>query len=86
VSDFKRYASAVDIVAGIDRGTVDIFDIKNGVFKRDYVTWQMSIYKYLIEKYARFNVRRCVAVSVKDREYYELYPLPLEKVEKLLYG
>jgi hypothetical protein len=35
VSDFKRYASAVDIMAECPDGTFEILDIKKGVFKRD---------------------------------------------------
>jgi len=49
VSDFHKYASAVDIIAQDDDGLV-ICDIKKGKFNREYVTWQLSIYKYLIER------------------------------------
>jgi hypothetical protein len=62
------------------------YDIKKGVFKREYVTWQLSIYKYFIEKYAGRKVSRCVCICMKDREYYDIFPKPHERVEKLLYG
>jgi hypothetical protein len=63
-----------------------IYDIKKGVFKREYVTWQLSIYKYFIEKYAGHKVDACVCICMKDREYYDIFPKPYEQVEKLLYG
>jgi hypothetical protein len=88
VSDFSMYASAVDVV--VERGSgmdhFDIYDIKKGVFKREYVTWQLSIYKYFIEKYAKKQVGECVCICMKDREYYDIFPKPHEQVEKLLYG
>jgi hypothetical protein len=87
VSDFKQYASAVDII--VERGPggdLDIFDIKNGVFKRDYVTDQLSAYKYLIERYAGKTVRKCICISARDEEYYPIFPKKAEEVEKWLYG
>jgi hypothetical protein len=86
VSDFKQYASAVDIVREEANGGVKIYDIKKGVFKREYVTWQLSIYKYFIEKYVKKQVEECVCICVKDREYYKIFPKSSGQVEKLLYG
>jgi hypothetical protein len=86
VSDFDRYASAVDIVVERSDGALSIYDIKKGVFKRDYVTWQLSIYKYLIEKYAKHEIAACMCICLRDREYYDIFPRPYEKVEKFLYG
>ncbi|MDR2794090.1 MAG: hypothetical protein LBB61_10595 [Treponema sp.] len=84
VSDFKRYASAVDIIAESAKGLV-MYDIKKGVFKREYVTWRFSIYKYFIEKYAERKVIACVCISMKDREYYDIFPKSFEQIEKILY-
>jgi hypothetical protein len=86
VSDFKQYASAVDIVREMTANSLVIYDIKKGVFKREYVTWQLSIYKYFIEKYAGRKVASCICICMKDREYYDIFPKPSEQVEKLLYG
>jgi hypothetical protein len=86
VSDFAKYASAVDIVREGPGGGFIIYDIKKGSFKREYVTWQLSIYKYFIEKYAGRNVAACVCICMKDREYYDIFPKTFEQVEKLLYG
>ena len=87
VSDRERYASAVDIIVEeTPGGKLDIYDIKNGVFKRDYVTWQLSIYKWFIEQFGGRAVGKCVCVAVKDRDYYTIYPKPVEQVKKLLYA
>jgi hypothetical protein len=76
----------VDIVAEAEEGGLEIFDIKKGVFKREYVTWQLSIYKYFIENYSGYQVANCACICMKDKEYYEIYPYDREKVEGLLYG
>jgi hypothetical protein len=86
VSDFKQYASAVDIIQEMTAASLAIYDVKKGIFKRDYVTWQLSIYKYFIEKYAGRRVDTCVCICMKDREYYDIFPKPFEQVERLLYG
>ena len=87
VSDFSQYASAVDIILDTGSGFI-LFDIKKGVFKRDYVTWQLSIYKRFVE--ARFDsipvVKDCVCICLKDKEYYPIFPKSDEEVSKLLYG
>jgi hypothetical protein len=85
VSDFKEYASAVDIVSEYIGG-LQLYDIKKGLFKREYVTLQLSVYKYFIEKYAGRKVAFCICICMKDREYYDIFPKPAEQVEKLLYG
>jgi len=88
VSDLKQYASAVDII-GINpawvKGSLDIYDIKKGKFNREYVTWQLSVYKYFIDKYTDFDVNDCYCLAVKDREVYKIFPKKREDVEKLLY-
>jgi hypothetical protein len=86
VSDFQRYASAVDIVKEITDNSLAIYDVKKGVFKREYVTWQLSIYRYFIERYAGRKVSACVCICMKDREYYDIFPKSYDKVEGLLYG
>ena len=88
VSDLARYASLVDIVEDMPPhdGRVNIYDIKAGLFKRDSVTWQLSIYKYLIDTYTTYRVNECVCISVRDREFYKIFPKSSDKVEKLLYA
>jgi hypothetical protein len=87
VSDFNRFASAVDIIVEeTPGGKLDIYDVKKGVFKRDYVTWQLSIYRWFIERFGGREVGKCVCVAVRDREYYDIFPKPYDRVEKLLYG
>ena len=86
VTDFNQYASAVDIVQEMPDGALLIYDIKKGRFRRDYVTWQLSVYRYFIQKYAERSVGGCVCICLRDREYYDVFPKSHEQVEKLLYG
>jgi hypothetical protein len=86
VSDFERYASSIDIVDAHDDRVLDLYDIKTGVFKRDYCAWQLSIYKYFVERTAKAKVRKCAVLCLKDREIYPIFTKSVEQVEKLLYG
>jgi hypothetical protein len=86
VSDGKRHASSVDIVDDLGTGELDIYDIKKGVFKRDYCSWQLSIYKYFIETFTVCKVRKCEVLCVKDKEIYPIFTKDAKQVEELLYG
>jgi hypothetical protein len=89
VSDLKQYASSVDIVVATLpplRRHIAICDIKKGRFHRGYVSWQLGVYKYLIETNTDYIVENCVCICVKDKEYYDIFPKTREQVEKLLYG
>ena len=88
VSDFRTYASAIDILTVVPKkkNTIDIYDIKRK-FNRDYVEWQLSIYKYLVETYSVYKVRNLCAFATKDRRFFDdLKYKGTEKVEELLYG
>ena len=85
VSDFKQYASAIDIVEEAPDGTMRIYDIKNGKMNRQYVTWQLSIYKYFIEKRGS-TVGECLCISLRDQDVYKIFPKSAEEVERFLYG
>jgi hypothetical protein len=86
VSDFDRYASAVDIILDTGNGLI-IFDVKKGTFKREYTTWQLSVYKYFIETSPLYapHIVDCVCICLKDKEYYPIFPKPVEDIQKLLY-
>jgi len=86
VSDFKRYASSVDIICLTGTDMLDIYDIKTGKMNREYVSWQLGVYKYFIETTTDYKVNKCCCVCTKDKEYYPVFPVPFDKVEKLLYG
>lgn len=86
VSDFRQYASAIDILSVVNRNTIDIYDIKRK-FNRDYVEWQLSIYKYLVETYSKYKVRKLCAFATKDRRFFDdLVYKGEDKVKELLYG
>ena len=85
VSDFRSYASSVDIILEAEGGLV-LFDIKTGIFKREYCTWQLNIYRYFIEKFAARRVAKMVVISTKDKDYYPIFAMDEKKIEGLLYG
>ena len=86
VSDFKYYASPIDIMALVKKNTVDIYDIKRS-FNREYVSWQLSIYKYLIEEYSKYKVRTMGAFGTKDKRFYDdIEYKGKDQVKELLYG
>ena len=85
VSDFKQYASAIDILSMVDKKTIDIYDIKRK-FSREYVSWQLSIYKYLVETYTKYKVRKMCVFATKDRRFFDdIEYKGEEKVKELLY-
>ena len=86
VSDFKQYASAIDILSMVNKNTIDIYDIKRK-FSREYVSWQLSIYKYLVETYTKYKVRKMCVFATKDRRFFDdIEYKGEEKVKELLYG
>jgi hypothetical protein len=86
VSDFERYASAVDIVVDAGGKNLIIYDIKTGLFKRDYVSWQLGIYKSFIERSSEYRVVECACICLRDKERYPIFPKDEGAVAKLLYG
>lgn len=86
ISDYKQYASAIDILSMVDKKTIDIYDIKRK-FNREYVSWQLSIYKYLVETYTKYKVRKMCVFATKDRRFFDdIEYKGEEKVKELLYG
>jgi hypothetical protein len=86
VSDFKHYASAVDIVQEMTGSSLAIYDLKKGSMNRKYVTYQLNIYRYFIEQYAKRKVCAMVCISLRDRNYYDVFRINDAKIEELLYG
>jgi len=84
ITDFKKFASSVDIIGITEAGTLVLYDIKR-TFKRTYVTWQLSIYKYFIEKYTSYKVEQCYCLAVKDRVLYPVFARAAKDIEALLY-
>lgn len=86
VSDFKYYASPVDVMVFVKKNIVDIYDIKRS-FNREYVTWQLSVYKYLIETHSKYKVRKMGAFATKDKRFFDDITYKGEdEVKELLYG
>ena len=86
VSDFRQYASPIDIMIFDKRNVIDIYDIKRS-FNREYVTWQLSIYKYLVEEFSKYKVRKMGAFATKDKRFFDdLQYKGRDQVRELLYG
>jgi len=87
VSDFKTYASAIDIMTVSKKGLLSLYDIKRK-FDRPYVTKQVSIYKYFIENCAKegWEVEKIYCFGTKDMRLYELEYIGDKEVRKILYG
>lgn len=85
VTDKKKYATAIDIVA-IHRKTkkVHTFDIKTGVFNRDYCSWQLGVGNYLLGKTYELNVESSFVIATKDERIYEIIPKRESRVIALL--
>lgn len=83
VSDLGRYASAVDIVVEHD-GLYDIWDMKTGAFKPEYLSWQLGCYKWFLELQG-LRVDRCGCLCTRDKMVYRIKPRDSEDVRRLLY-
>jgi len=84
VSDFKRYASCVDILEYFTEKECDIYDTKAGAFSRPYVSLQLGVYKYFLEEFMDIKVRNCWCLATKDKEVYPIFPAERSKVISLL--
>ena len=83
VTDYDRYASAVDLMVHYEHGWV-LYDIKTGRFKPEYLAWQLGVYKYFVEK-AGLTVIGTECICTRDKMFYVVKPRELDDVEKLLY-
>jgi hypothetical protein len=84
VTDHKKYASAIDILAVRDDQII-IFDTKAGNFMRESVSWQLGVYQYFLEEMTNMSVFRCYCLATKDRNIYPIIPKSFEDVRRLLY-
>lgn len=84
VYDLKDYASAVDIIVEHD-DVYDLYDIKTGRFKPDYLAWQLGCYKWFLELQGK-KVGKCACICVHDKMFYRVLPRSTEDVKTLLYG
>jgi hypothetical protein len=85
VTDFEQYASAVDIVNVLTDGSLILYDIKKGLFKREYVSYQLNTYRYFIEHFTQRKVFQMVCICLRDNEYYPVFRMEDGRIEELLY-
>lgn len=90
VSDLDMYASCIDKVYRVDDSTCDIADVKTTYkLDKEYVSWQLSVYAYLLEREnPHVKVRSLYAIHLRDGKgkLVEVERKSTEAVEKLLYS
>lgn len=90
VSDLDMYASCIDKVYRVDDNTCDIADIKTTYkLDKEYVSWQLSIYAYLLEQQnPHVKVRGLYAIHIRDGQgkLVEVQRKDAEAVKEVLYG
>lgn len=84
ISDLGDYASAIDIVVEHD-GVYDLYDIKTGKFKPEYLAWQLGCYKWFMTLQGKI-VDKCACICVHDKMVYRVLPRDSRDVQILLYG
>jgi len=71
VSDYVSVATAIDVVVIQGRKAM-IFDIKTGVFDREYCSFQLGIGKMLLELDGDLDVVGAFVIATKDRFVYTI--------------
>ena len=87
VSDNENYASAIDKVFEIEDGIICIADIKTTYsLDKEYVSWQLSIYKYFFELQTELKVSILYAIWLRGdvAELVEVEDKGTENVIRLL--
>lgn len=84
VYDLQSYASAVDIIVEHD-GVYDLYDVKTGKFRPEYLSWQLGIYKWFLTLQG-LEVGKCACICVHDKMFYKVLPRDTEDVKNLLYN
>ena len=84
VTDGMGIASAIDVLVVRPDGKLDLFDIKTGSVKPEYLAWQLGVYSYfcLLENK---EVNRCFCLASKDHLVYNIKARSVEDVKNLLY-
>ena len=87
VSDNENYASAIDKVVETEEGEIDLIDIKTTYsLDKEYVSWQLSIYKYFFELQTGLKVSFLHAIWLRGdvSELIEVEDKGSENVIRLL--
>lgn len=84
VTDNKGISSAVDVMVVRPDGSLDLFDIKSGAVKPDYLSLQLGCYAYFCSLAGR-KVNACYCLASKDHMTYRIKPRSEEDIKKLLY-
>lgn len=85
VTDSIGTSSAVDIMVLRPDGTLDLYDIKSGAVKPEYLAWQLGTYAYFCSLMG-YKVHACYCAAAKDHLIYRIKPRGTEDIKTLLYG
>lgn len=85
VTDSIGTSSAVDVMVVRPDGTLDLFDIKSGAVKPEYLAWQLGTYAYFCSL-AKYEVHGCYCIAAKDHQIYKIKPREPSDIKALLYG
>lgn len=68
VTDFKHYASQIDVIYEVQENVVDLADIKTTYkFDEESVSWQLSIYAYMMSLCnPHVKVRKLLGIWLRD--------------------
>lgn len=85
VTDKRNYATAIDIVAVNKKtGKAVTFDIKTGIFDREYCSFQLGIGNYLLNLTYGLDVEESYVLATKTKHCFRIIPKKLERVKSLL--
>ena len=84
VTDNIGTSSAVDILVLRPDGKLDLFDIKTGAVKPEYLGWQLGCYAYFCNL-AGYEVNSCWCIASRDHMLYKIKPRSAEDIKVLLY-
>lgn len=89
VTDFDKYATNIDLILYKDKliKDIELCDIKTTAeLDREYLSWQLSINAYLLEKIINEPVIKLSTYWTRSGEIIEIERKSNEEVERFLYG
>lgn len=86
VTDKKYFASSIDIICvQTETNKAVLIDIKTGNFDREYCSWQLGMYKYMLELEGKFSVIGTEVFCSKEEMVYTIYPKAENAVKEALH-
>lgn len=83
VSDYRRVASAIDLVVYTNPMHAILIDYKTGHFDREYCSFQLGFYKWMLELDGDFRVDETYVINPKSKTVFKVTPKSKERCESL---